>query len=393
MAVVIAHAASDADSAAWLAEKLKPSERRILLRNIDDPRQTTKLDDNRRAFNEVDVVLPILSAATAASTRMNAEIDFVSQLQRERRTLQLIPVLAEGGAWPASLSELKYVRLADGENSIALLQAAIELPHFMTATDSAAYQVAFARRGLPFGQRNSVVAATGFGIPDGYMIFPLLQADGANAELASMMCSLAMYDLATAASEQKLLRGDIDNDARAIVRVLDESVKAINAKNHTSPALHVGLRLALLFAVRDQLAVFTIGRMGGLLASSGKDQSGRDIFQVRTLDAKFVVSCNPGANRDLLYSAPIGALADVSRLEPRTISFGSAPTFVCMTNWVLSVEQSNAILPEIITARNTHQAAGRLANFAASEERRKGFANFELMTVMFSTNGFFGNRA
>ncbi len=143
--------------------------------------------------------------------------------------------------------------------------------------------------------------------------------------------------------------------------------------------------------MRDQLAVFTIGRMGGLLASSGKDQSGRNIFQVRTLDAKFVASCNPGPNRDQRHSAPIGALAELSHLEPRIISFGAVPTFVCMTNWTLSDEQSYAILPEIITACDIHQAAGRLAAYAALEERRKGFANFELMTVMFSTNGFFGS--
>ncbi len=226
MAVVIAHAGSDANSAAWLAGKLKPSGRRIVLRNIDDSRATTKLDDNRRTFNEVDVVLLIMSAASASNTRMNAEIDFVSQLHSERRTLQVIPVLAEGGAWPTSRGELKYVRLADGEASIAQLQAAVELPHFMKATDRAAYQVAFARRGLPFGQKNSVVAATGFGIPDGYMIFPLLQADGANAELASMVCSLAMYDLTNAAVGSKFITGDINRDARAVVRVLDESVKA-----------------------------------------------------------------------------------------------------------------------------------------------------------------------
>ena len=150
MSVLIAHVAADEARATRLMQQLSDTTRQIRLRNIEDACETTNIDHHRGEINGIDTILLLLTRDAVSTPRMQAEIDFVFKCMTERETLQVIPVLTAGGAWPSDRPELKYVMLDQGEAALAEVRAAVRLPHIISHHETSAYSVLSTRVGQPF---------------------------------------------------------------------------------------------------------------------------------------------------------------------------------------------------------------------------------------------------
>jgi hypothetical protein len=382
MSVLVCHITGDAAMAAWLSANLEADGHRVELRNIDrEVEERAELPN--KYYNEIDIVLLLLSREALPLPQVEAEIETCLALLRSRSTFQLIPVLAVGEAWPRKYVELKYVPLqVDLGKTAAEIREAIDRPHFKPAHDCVDFSVAYSRLGAPFGQEKSVTVANGFGVSD-YLIFTLIHADGPEAK-AEALAVLAQYHLLGAVREDFLSGRGIEDAAR-IALTLDQYVKSM--QQDAPPDLLCGLRLGVMIVSRGHLALFNFGRIGGFVLQPTNAFTPDRAFFARPLDSKGQLRIDASRNANLAYRAPIGHLLEILFIEPRIVDFKEAGAFVCLSNAVLSDLECRDLVADVIVSRGMEQAGARIAGYTARSERKKGYDGARLLSVLFSTPG------